>query len=110
MQRAAFYLTVPRPDLSKPDANRVREMIFNLMFGRAVVELLGYGSFHEFSQDHEAELVQAISSWQVFDQVDLFSGFVHDLLLELPIHEDTLQTRMDRICFLPFMGHSSLLS
>jgi hypothetical protein len=66
-QRAALYIAVFRPELSKPNSNQAKKIVHSIASGKRVVEIPGYRNIREFSRDWE-ELIQAkLEEWQLVD-------------------------------------------
>ncbi|MEQ1875411.1 MAG: hypothetical protein ABL958_02115 [Bdellovibrionia bacterium] len=60
-QRAAYYLTVYRPDLPKPTTWQAIHLLDLIMSMRGVVEIPGYKNFHEFTADWPKLIVNHLS-------------------------------------------------
>jgi hypothetical protein len=93
-QRAAIYLTVPRPDLPPPSDAEAAQLIQKLISGNQIVELPGYGSFMGFSYQYSDWMIRAIEAWKAFDLLTLVGYFSHDIPLEQAVPEQTLAQRM----------------
>lgn len=66
-QRAAFYLTVYRPELPRPTRDHVKSIVHQIAAGKQIVEIPGYSNFHDFSRDWEPVIQDKIEEWQLVD-------------------------------------------
>lgn len=70
--RSALYLAVFRPDIDrKPNAQEAEEIINHLVDRDQVVEITGYSSLWDFSQDFPKEIEEALSWWSLRDTFNL---------------------------------------
>ena len=66
-QRSATYLSVFRPDLSKPTLAQARDIIHTIIHNNYVVEIPGYANLADFSTDFHEEIQKALNRWQLRD-------------------------------------------
>ncbi len=92
-QRAAWYLTVYRPDLPKPTPEKAKFLVHQIARGKEVVEIPGYDNFFDFSLDHEKQIQAKLEQWQIVDGLLKFA-WLNGILapVRLPPHE--LRKRM----------------
>jgi hypothetical protein len=67
LQRSATYLAVFRPELPPPSRGEMDLIIQDLIEKRRVVEIPGYGNFHELTEDWEPLFVLHLDDWQLKD-------------------------------------------
>ena len=66
-QRSATYLSVFRPDLSKPTLSQVKDIIHAIRWNESVVEIPGYENMHDFSADFQDLIQKELNRWQADD-------------------------------------------
>ena len=66
-QRSATYLSVYRPDLSKPTLAQAKDIIHAIRWNDHVVEIPGYATLYDFSKDWHKEIQDELNRWQFRD-------------------------------------------
>lgn len=66
-QRAAWYLTVYRPELPKPTRKHAEFLVHEIAAGKRIVEIPGYSSFFDFSQEWSSLIQAKLEEWQLVD-------------------------------------------
>lgn len=72
-QRNIFYLAIFRPDLNKPKASEISQLIKEIRAGQSIVTIPGFSHFSEFSSAYQKEIQTELNAWQLFDGVVLGS-------------------------------------
>lgn len=69
--RAANYLAIYRPDIpQKPSQDQARKIIRQIVKRSSVVEISGYRSLRDFSQDHQGLIERELNQWSIQDVID----------------------------------------
>lgn len=123
-QRSSVYLTVFRPELSRPTRAQAIRMIRTIIGNRGVVEIPGFANLAEFSSAFEMELAGELARWQLIDGF-LRQKWIIDLHGERETSAVDLGRKMDRLYeyslrtrFIPYtkiklgrvVGHALLIS
>lgn len=92
-QRAAWYLTVYRPDLPKPSLAQAKFIVHQIARGKEVVEIPGFANFFEFSNEHQTLIQKKLEQWQITDGVLKFA-WIHGLLAPGSLPPEEMSTHM----------------
>lgn len=92
-QRAAWYLTVYRPDRPKPNLTQAKFLVHLIARGKDVVEIPGYSNFREFSRAHRDLIQDKLEQWQVTDGLLKFV-WINGLLAPGSMPPDELRQHM----------------
>ena len=72
-QRSATYLSVFRPDLSKPTLAQAKDIIHAIIHNDYVVEIPGYSNLADFSKDWHQDIQRSLNRWQLRDSTLRFA-------------------------------------
>jgi hypothetical protein len=68
-QRAAWHLTVFRPELPKPGPSERKFLVHQIARGKEVIEIPGYKDFFEFSVENRDLIQSKLNQWQLSDGI-----------------------------------------
>ncbi len=93
LNQRQIYLTVFRPELSKPSEKRVLEIFSGYFWGDRVVEIPGYNNFYDFSMDWRELLQRKLNEWQFVD--GLAGAWINGLAGGTSMAPEKLKAGMD---------------
>jgi len=93
LNQRQIYLTVFRPELSKPSKKQVLEIFSGYFWGDRVVEIPGYENFYDFSTDWRELLQRKLNEWQLID--GLAGAWINGLAGGTSIAPKKLKAGMD---------------
>jgi len=94
-QRNAVYLSVFKPELSKPSQTEIRELVRQLIANKHVVEIPGYSSIREFTTEQETIITDELSKWEMRED-GFWQGEITTLVRSTQIPEK-LSKQMDEL-------------
>jgi len=69
LNRSALYLTRYSPEKAKPTRGEAEKILENLVSFSHTVEIPGFKSFHEFTQEYPDLVKEALEAWQIHDAI-----------------------------------------
>ncbi|MGZ3790131.1 MAG: hypothetical protein ACXVLQ_16480 [Bacteriovorax sp.] len=95
-QRNALYLTIYKPELSKPSKEEARELVKQIRNAKNVVVIPGYRNFSEFSYENRDLIQKELEKWQKGDGVIRFA-WVDGLEGSAKVTSQKMKELMDQI-------------
>lgn len=95
-QRNIFYLSIFRPELSRPSARELRALIKEIRAGEKIITIPGFANFAEFSETYKKEILSELEDWQLYDGVVLGS-WIDGLKGDTKVKPDVLKKMMDEV-------------
>lgn len=94
--RNISYLAIWKPELSRPNSKRIRDIIKKLINGRHVVTIPGYKNLHEFSRDNEKKIEKELEDWQIKDGT-LKLSWINGILGPSTLPKSLLKYHMNKL-------------
>ena len=95
-QRNIFYLSIFKPELSKPKPSEVKSLIKEIRAGEKIITIPGFSNFAEFSETYKKEILAELESWQLYDGIVLGS-WIDGLKGDTKVKPEILKQMMDKV-------------